>query len=137
MKHMRKHNPDPLTVAATVAAQQAQGLTPGGGGGRGRGRGRGRGGGTGGGGAGRAGQLQTNPNNTNQNPNAGPPSSYQPPQQPTDAVVPCPFDLHQYKTVAASEIQYKPVTVADLPVAHKDLCLTVSTSAIQVEHMNS
>uniref|UniRef100_A0A3B4YG76 Zinc finger protein 384 a n=1 Tax=Seriola lalandi dorsalis TaxID=1841481 RepID=A0A3B4YG76_SERLL len=79
----------------------------------------------------------TNPNNTNQNPNAGPPGSYQPPQQPTEAVVPCPFDLHQYKTVAASEIQYKPVSVADLPVVHKDLCLTVSTSAIQVEHMNS
>ncbi|XP_039977573.1 zinc finger protein 384a isoform X3 [Xiphias gladius] len=134
MKHMRKHNPDPLTVAATVAAQQAQGLTPGGGGGRGRGRGRGRGGG-----AGRAGQLQsqTNPNNTNQNPNQGPPGSYQPPQHPTESVVPCPFDLHQYKTVAASEIQYKPVSVADLPVVHKDLCLTVSTSAIQVEHMNS
>lgn len=129
---MRKHNPDPLTVAATVAAQQAQGLTPGGGGGRGRGRGRGRGSG-----AGRAGQLQNNPNNTNQNPNPGPPGSYQPPQQPTDSVVPCPFDLHQYKTVSASEIQYKPVTVADLPVTHKDLCLTVSTSAIQVEHMNS
>uniref|UniRef100_A0A8C9XC16 Zinc finger protein 384 a n=1 Tax=Sander lucioperca TaxID=283035 RepID=A0A8C9XC16_SANLU len=109
MKHMRKHNPDPLTVAATVAAQQAQGLTPGGGRGRGRGRGRG-------------------------NPNPGPPGSY---QQPTEAVVQCPFDLHQYKTVSAGEIQYKPVTVADLPVAHKDLCLTVSTSAIQVEHMNS
>lgn len=123
---MRKHNPDPLTVAATVAAQQAQGLTPGGGG-RGRGRGRGRG-------SARAGQLQNNPNNTHQNPNAGPPGSY---QQPTDSVVPCPFDLHQYKTVSASEIQYKPVTVADLPVTHKDLCLTVSTSAIQVEHMNS
>ncbi|XP_042291955.1 zinc finger protein 384a isoform X7 [Thunnus albacares] len=136
MKHMRKHNPDPLTVAATVAAQQAQGLTPGGGGGRGRGRGRGRGGGAAGG---RAGQLQSqaNPNNPNQNPNPGPPGSYQQPQQPTEAVVQCPFDLHQYKTVAASEIQYKPVTVADLPVAHKDLCLTVSTSAIQVEHMNS
>ncbi|XP_049458374.1 zinc finger protein 384a isoform X6 [Epinephelus fuscoguttatus] len=128
MKHMRKHNPDPLTVAATVAAQQAQGLTPGGGRGRGRGRGRG----AGGGGGGRAGQLQSqnNPNNT-QNPNPGPPGSYQPTQQPTEAVVPCPFDLHQYKTVSASEIQYKPVTVADLPVAHKDLCLTVSTSAIQ------
>lgn len=127
MKHMRKHNPDPLTVAATVAAQQAQGLTPG----RGRGRGRGRGGGA------RAAQLQSQANNANQNPNAGPPGSYQPQQQPTEAVVPCPFDLHQYKTVAASEIQYKPVSVADLPVVHKDLCLTVSTSAIQVEHMNS
>lgn len=128
MKHMRKHNPDPLTVAATVAAQQAQGLTPG----RGRGRGRGRGGGA----AARAAQLQSQ-SNANQNPNAGPPGSYQPQQQPTEAVVPCPFDLHQYKTVAASEIQYKPVSVADLPVVHKDLCLTVSTSAIQVEHMNS
>ncbi|XP_077936848.1 zinc finger protein 384a isoform X9 [Gasterosteus aculeatus] len=121
MKHMRKHNPDPLTVAATVAARQAQGLTAG----RGRGRGRGRG-------AGRAGQLQ---NQTNQNPGA--PGSYQQNQQPSQAMVQCPFDLHQYKTVSASEIQYKPVSVADLPVVHKDLCLTVSTSAIQVEHMNS
>ncbi|KAL6099357.1 znf384 [Pungitius sinensis] len=121
MKHMRKHNPDPLTVAATVAARQAQGLTPG----RGRGRGRGRG-------AGRAGQLQ---NQINQNPGA--PGSYQQNQQPSQAMVQCPFDLHQYKTVSASEIQYKPVSVADLPVVHKDLCLTVSTSAIQVEHMNS
>lgn len=134
MKHMRKHNPDPLTVAATVAAQQAQGLTPGG-----RGRGRGRGRGAGGAGGDRASQLQsqTNPNNATQNPNPGPPGSYQSHQQPTEAVVSCPFDLHQYKTVSASEIQYKPVTVADLPVTHKDLCLTVSTSAIQVEHMNS
>ncbi|KAM9385064.1 zinc finger protein 384a isoform 3-T3 [Pholidichthys leucotaenia] len=131
MKHMRKHNPDPLTVAATVAAQQAQGLTPGSSRGRGRGRGRG--------GVGRGSQLQNqnNPANTNQNPTPGAPGGYQPPQQPTDSVVPCPFDLHQYKTVAASEIQYKPVTVGDLPVTHKDLCLTVSTSAIQVEHMNS
>ncbi|KAM4550772.1 zinc finger protein 384a isoform 7-T8 [Fundulus diaphanus] len=130
MKHMRKHNPDPLTVAATVAAQQAQGLTPGGG--RGRGRGRGRGGG-------RGSQLQNqnNPNNSNQNQNPGPPGSYQQTQQPSEGVVPCPFDLHQYKTVSASEIQYKPVSVGELPVTHKDLCLTVSTSAIQVEHMNS
>ncbi|XP_036001733.1 zinc finger protein 384a isoform X5 [Fundulus heteroclitus] len=128
MKHMRKHNPDPLTVAATVAAQQAQGLTPG----RGRGRGRGRGGG-------RGSQLQNqnNPNNSNQNQNPGPPGSYQQSQQPSEGVVPCPFDLHQYKTVSANEIQYKPVSVGELPVTHKDLCLTVSTSAIQVEHMNS
>ncbi|XP_056154131.1 zinc finger protein 384a isoform X1 [Lampris incognitus] len=132
MKHMRKHNPDPLTVAAAVAAQQAQGHTPGGG--RGRGRGRGRGGGAGGV-AGRATQVPNQPNPNN--PNSGPPGSYQPPQQPTEAVVPCPFDLHQYKTVATGEIQYKPASVADLSVAHKDLCLTVSTSAIQVEHMNS
>lgn len=128
MKHMRKHNPDPLTVAATLAAQQAQGLTPGGGRGRGRGRGTG--------GAGRVDQLHSqNPNS--QNPNPGAPGIYEQSQQPPEAVVQCPFDLHQYKTVSASEIQYKPVSVADLPVAHKDLCLTVSTSAIQVEHMNS
>nr|XP_033950258.1 zinc finger protein 384a isoform X4 [Pseudochaenichthys georgianus] len=128
MKHMRKHNPDPLTVAATLAAQQAQGLTPGGGRGRGRGRGTG--------GAGRVDQLHSqNPNS--QNPNPGAPGIYQQSQQPPEAVVQCPFDLQQYKTVSASEIQYKPVSVADLPVAHKDLCLTVSTSAIQVEHMNS
>ncbi|XP_061903396.1 zinc finger protein 384a isoform X2 [Entelurus aequoreus] len=114
MKHMRKHNPDTLTAAA----QQT-------GSGRGRGRGRGRGGGARGG-------LQANPNNSGQNP--GPPGSY---LQAAEAVIPCPFDLHQYKTVSASEIQYKPVTVADLPATHKDLCLTVSTSAIQVEHMNS
>lgn len=68
------------------------------------------------------------PNQANPNPLPG---SY----QQTEGVS-CPFDLHQYKTVSAGEIQYKPVSVAEL-VAHKDLCLTVSTSAIQVEHMNS
>ncbi|XP_016086484.1 zinc finger protein 384-like [Sinocyclocheilus grahami] len=122
MKHMRKHNPDPLTVAAAVAAQQAQqGQNPaqplGVGSGRGRGRGRGAGAGT-------AAQAQNQPNPTS-------PTSYS-----VTEGIPCPFDLHQYKTVSAGEIQYKPVTVADL-TAHKDLCLTVSTSAIQVEHMNS
>ncbi|XP_054619478.1 zinc finger protein 384a isoform X5 [Dunckerocampus dactyliophorus] len=121
MKHMRKHNPD----TPTTAAQQALGLGSAGGGRGGRGRGRGRG---------RGGPLQGQVNPSNQNPNPLPPGSY---QQAAEAVIPCPFDLHQYKTVAASEIQYKPVTVADLPVTHKDLCLTVSTSAIQVEHMNS
>ncbi|XP_061753253.1 zinc finger protein 384a isoform X4 [Nerophis ophidion] len=114
MKHMRKHNPDTLTAEAQRTGS-----------GRGRGRGRGRGGGTRGG-------LQANPNNGGQNP--GPPGSY---LQAAEAVIPCPFDLHQYKTVSASELQYKPVSVADLPATHKDLCLTVSTSAIQVEHMNS
>uniref|UniRef100_A0A8C1B5D1 Zinc finger protein 384 a n=1 Tax=Cyprinus carpio carpio TaxID=630221 RepID=A0A8C1B5D1_CYPCA len=122
MKHMRKHNPDPLTVAAAVAAQQAQqGQNPaqssGAGSGRGRGRGRGAGAGT-------AAQAQNQPNPTL-------PTSYS-----VTEGIPCPFDLHQYKTVSAGEIQYKPVTVADL-TGHKDLCLTVSTSAIQVEHMNS
>ncbi|XP_031644427.1 zinc finger protein 384 isoform X6 [Oncorhynchus kisutch] len=128
MKHMRKHNPDPLTVAAAIAAQQAQGHTPGGGG-RGRGRGRGGGGANSVGGPGGAGQ---NPGqNQSQNPNNPQQGSY-----PQTEGVPCSFDLHQYKTVSAGEIQYKPVSVADLS-AHKDLCLTVSTSAIQVEHMNS
>ncbi|KAG5856247.1 hypothetical protein ANANG_G00006020 [Anguilla anguilla] len=61
----------------------------------------------------------------------GNPGSY-----PQAEGVPCTFDLHQYKTVSAGDIQYKPVSVADL-AAHKDLCLTVSTSAIQVEHLNS
>ncbi|XP_048848864.1 zinc finger protein 384-like isoform X5 [Brienomyrus brachyistius] len=127
MKHMRKHNPDPLTVAAAVAAQQAQqppnqSQAPGGGGqGRGEG-GAGAGGGAGSGGGASQGQNQGNPNT---------PRSY-----PQAEGVPCPFDLHQYKTVSAGEIQYKPVSVADLAV-HKDLCLTVSTSAIQVEHLNS
>ncbi|XP_016092304.1 zinc finger protein 384-like [Sinocyclocheilus grahami] len=118
MKHMRKHNPDPLTVAAAVAAQQGHNPAQASGGGSGRGRGRGRGGGA------AAAQAQNQPN-------PAPPTSYS-----VTEGIPCPFDLHQYKTVSAGEIQYKPVTVADL-TAHKDLCLTVSTSAIQVEHMNS
>lgn len=125
MKHMRKHNPDPLTVAAAVAAQQAQqGQNPGqpSGGGSGRGRGRGRGGGATGPVTAAQAQNQPNPN---------PPTSYS-----VTEGIPCPFDLHQYKTVSAGEIQYKAASVADL-AAHKDLCLTVSTSAIQVEHMNS
>ncbi len=120
MKHMRKHNPDPLTVAAAVAAQQGQNPAQPSGGGSGRGRGRGRGAGAASAGA----QAQNQPNHN-------PPTSY----SVTEGIS-CPFDLHQYKTVSAGEIQYKPVTVADL-TAHKDLCLTVSTSAIQVEHMNS
>ncbi|XP_051991686.1 zinc finger protein 384a isoform X1 [Xyrauchen texanus] len=127
MKHMRKHNPDPLAVAAAVAAQQAQqGQNPAQplGGGTGRGRGRGRGAGAAPTGAGTVSQAQNQPNPST-------PTSY-----PVTVGMSCPFDLHQYKTVSAGEIQYKPVSVADL-VAHKDLCLTVSTSAIQVEHMNS
>ncbi|KAG9355775.1 hypothetical protein JZ751_000616 [Albula glossodonta] len=122
MKHMRKHNPDPLTVAAAVAAQQAQQQQNQGGGGGPQGRGERGEGGAGGGGGSSQGQNQGNPNTT---------ASY-----PQTEGVPCPFELHQYKTVSAGEIQYKPVSVADL-AAHKDLCLTVSTSAIQVEHLNS
>uniref|UniRef100_A0AAY4CQN3 C2H2-type domain-containing protein n=1 Tax=Denticeps clupeoides TaxID=299321 RepID=A0AAY4CQN3_9TELE len=126
MKHMRKHNPDPLTVAAAVAAQQAQGHTPssGGGGSRPRPRSGRTAAAAAAAAAGAAAQNQNQPNPST-------PGSY-----PTSEGVPCPFDLHQYKTVSAGEIQYKPVSVADLS-AHKDLCLTVSTSAIQVEHMNS
>ncbi|XP_061092210.1 zinc finger protein 384b isoform X3 [Conger conger] len=120
MKHMRKHNPDPLTAATVVAAQQqaqqqqsqAQGAGGPGRGERGEGRAAGAGGASGGGQGGH-----------------GNPGSY-------PEGVPCTFDLHQYKTVSAGDIQYKPVSVADL-AAHKDLCLTVSTSAIQVEHLNS
>lgn len=58
-------------------------------------------------------------------------SNYQPPEG-----VPCSFDMHQYKTVAASDIQYKPVNMSGMS-SHKDLCLTVSASTIQVEHLNS
>ncbi|CAL9705526.1 unnamed protein product [Knipowitschia caucasica] len=50
--------------------------------------------------------------------------------------VPCAFDMQQFKTVAASDIQYKPQNVSEI-TAHKDLCLTVSASTIQVEHLNS
>ncbi|RXM97279.1 Zinc finger protein 384 [Acipenser ruthenus] len=50
----------------------------------------------------------------------------------------CPFDLHQYKPVSSTELQYKPVQNQSDHQQHKDLCLTVSTSAIQVvEHLNS
>uniref|UniRef100_A0A8B9HJA3 Si:ch211-154o6.2 n=1 Tax=Astyanax mexicanus TaxID=7994 RepID=A0A8B9HJA3_ASTMX len=56
---------------------------------------------------------------------------------PPPNAVPCVFDLHQYKPVTAQNIQYKTVSVADLS-PHKDLCITVETSAIQVEqHLNS
>ncbi|XP_077576183.1 zinc finger protein 384b isoform X2 [Stigmatopora nigra] len=48
----------------------------------------------------------------------------------------CSFDMHQYKTVSTGDIQYKPVSVADIS-SHKDLCLTVSSSSVQVEHLNS
>ncbi|XP_048880996.1 zinc finger protein 384b isoform X1 [Brienomyrus brachyistius] len=124
MKHMRKHNPDPLSAAAVVSAQQSQ-QQPQGGGGQSRGE-RGESGvGVAGSNTGAGGGQAQNQGNHNT------PSSY-----PQADVVPCPFDLHQYKTVSAGDIQYKPVSVAEL-TAHKDLCLTVSTSTIQVEHLNS
>ncbi|RVE66807.1 hypothetical protein OJAV_G00111060 [Oryzias javanicus] len=134
MKHMRNTNPDPLTVAATVALSRpkaspreaAAGVEAVVEGGRRLVEAE-------------ASQLQnqSNPNNSNQNPNPGPPGSYQSSQQPSEAVVQCPFDLHQYKQWQPMKSQYKTSHCADLPVTHKDLCLTVSTSAIQVEHMNS
>ncbi|XP_050987795.1 zinc finger protein 384b isoform X2 [Labeo rohita] len=50
--------------------------------------------------------------------------------------VPCIFDLNQYKPVPSAEVQYKTVSVSDIS-PHKDLCITVEASAIQVEHLNS
>ncbi|XP_051574462.1 zinc finger protein 384b isoform X2 [Myxocyprinus asiaticus] len=52
------------------------------------------------------------------------------------AVVPCVFDLNQYKPVTSADVQYKTVNVSDIS-PHKDLCITVEASAIQVEHLNS
>ncbi|XP_018594842.1 zinc finger protein 384-like isoform X1 [Scleropages formosus] len=126
MKHMTKHNPDPLTLAAVVAAQQAQQQQPNQGS-RGRGHKQGK---SGGGARGMAGSGAGASNGQKQG-NQNTPGGY----SQADGV-PCHFDLHQYKTVSAGEIQYKPISVTDLAV-HKDLCLTVSTSTIEVEHLNS
>ncbi|XP_010883532.2 zinc finger protein 384b isoform X5 [Esox lucius] len=125
VKHMQKHNPDPLTAAAVAAArqtQQNQNQNQNQGGSQGRGEGNDIGAGRIGGGGQGGGQGQ------NQVQNQG---SYS-----QTETVSCPFDLHQYKTVSAGDIQFKTVSVADL-AAHKDLCLTVATSTIQVEHLNS
>lgn len=125
VKHMEKHNPDQLTAsagAASQSAQQNQGQAQSQAGIQSRvesadGRSNRPGGAAGGGaGGGQQGQSQGN--------------------YPQTETMLCPFDLHQYKTVSASDIQYKPVTVADI-TSHKDLCLTVSASTIQVEHLNS
>lgn len=122
---MEKHNPDQLTAPAVVAAQTAQqnqNRSQGQAGAQSQvesadgGSSRPGGAGSGGAGGGQQGQSQ---------------SSY-----PQTENISCPFDLHQYKTVSASDIQYKPVSVADI-TSHKDLCLTVSASTIQVEHLNS
>lgn len=51
-------------------------------------------------------------------------------------VVPCVFDLNPYKSVTSADVQYKTVSVSDIS-AHKDLCITVEASAIQVAHLNS
>ncbi|XP_016123255.1 zinc finger protein 384-like isoform X3 [Sinocyclocheilus grahami] len=50
--------------------------------------------------------------------------------------LPCIFDLNQYKPVPSADVQYKTVSVSDIS-PHKDLCITVEASAIQVEHLNS
>lgn len=126
MKHMQKHNSDPLTAAAVAAAQhsqqnqQNQSHTQNQGGSHGQGRGEVTDSG--------ADRAEGHGQGQNQGQNQG---SYS--QAETAS---CPFDLHQYKTVAAGDIQFKTVSVADL-VTHKDLCLTVATSTIQVEHLNS
>ncbi|XP_041843073.1 zinc finger protein 384b isoform X1 [Melanotaenia boesemani] len=120
VKHMEKHNPDHLTAPPVVAAQQNQSQALGQAGAQSRREsadgGSSRSGGAGSGAAGGRQQGQSN--------------------YPQAETIPCPFDLHQYKTVSASDIQYKPVSVADI-TSHKDLCLTVSAPTIQVEHLNS
>ncbi|KAK2910071.1 zinc finger protein 384b isoform X2 [Channa argus] len=127
VKHMEKHNPDQLTAPAGVAAQAAQqnqnhSHAQGQAGAQSRVEsadgGSSRPGGAGSRGADRSQQGQSQSN------------------YPPTETISCPFDLHQYKTVSASDIQYKPVSVADI-TSHKDLCLTVSASTIQVEHLNS
>ncbi|KAM4581108.1 zinc finger protein 384b isoform 4-T9 [Odontesthes bonariensis] len=120
VKHMEKHNPDQLNAPAGVAgqpAQQNQSQAQGQAGAQNRGE-------SADGGSSRAGSGAAGVGQQGQ-------SNY-----PQTETIPCPFDLHQYKTVSASDIQYKPVSVADI-TSHKDHCLTVSASTIQVEHLNS
>ncbi|XP_017270888.1 zinc finger protein 384b isoform X2 [Kryptolebias marmoratus] len=120
VKHMEKHNPDQLTAPALVASQppqphqsQAQGQA------QNRVE-------SADGGSSRAGSGATRGGQQGQSQ-----SSYL-----QTETMPCPFDLHHYKTVSAGDIEYKPVSVADI-TSHKDLCITVSASTIQVEHLNS
>ncbi|XP_036450503.1 zinc finger protein 384b isoform X5 [Colossoma macropomum] len=107
MKHMHKHSPD-LVPTPPAAAQRSHSPGQAGAGGGPEG--------------GPAGGAQNRPERTD---------AYPPPEG-----VPCVFDLHQYKPVGPPDIQYKTVSVADIS-PHKDLCTTVETSAIQVEHLNS
>uniref|UniRef100_A0A672M622 Zinc finger protein 384-like n=1 Tax=Sinocyclocheilus grahami TaxID=75366 RepID=A0A672M622_SINGR len=51
-------------------------------------------------------------------------------------IQPCIFDLNQYKSVPSADVQYKTVCISDIS-PHKDLCITVEASAIQVGHLNS
>ncbi|XP_053737188.1 zinc finger protein 384b isoform X2 [Synchiropus splendidus] len=112
LKHIEKHNPDQMTAAAIKREQrnqQSQNSSQVG--------------------------AQSRVEGTDGVPSRGEGGQNQGSYSQTDSIS-CPFDLHQYKTVSASDIQYKPVPVSDI-TSHKDLCLTVSASTIQVEHLNS
>lgn len=119
VKHMEKHNPDQLTAPAVVATNPHQSQAQGRAGAQSRVASADGGSGRAGSGAARGGQQGQSQ------------SSY-----PQTETMPCHFDLHHYKTVSAGDIEYKPVSVADI-TSHKDLCITVSASTIQVEHLNS
>lgn len=109
MKHMHKHSSD-LVPTPPVPALAQQCPSPG------------QAGGGGGAEGAPAGGVQGRPERTD---------VYAQPEG-----VPCVFDLHQYKPVIAQDIQYKTVSMSDIS-PHKDLCITVETSAIQVQHLNS
>ncbi|XP_051921081.1 zinc finger protein 362-like isoform X4 [Hippocampus zosterae] len=110
VKHMEKHGQEQLNASDAVAAQQSQSQAA-------RAQ------------SGARGQAESSEGATSRAGHGQ--GGYGQPD-----AMPCPFDLHQYKTVSAGDIQYKPVGVSDIP-SHKDLCLTVSSSSIQVEHLNS
>ncbi|XP_062848824.1 zinc finger protein 384b isoform X2 [Trichomycterus rosablanca] len=115
IKHMRKHSPDLVPTPPSLAQQSHSPVQSGALGGNPTG-----GGGNAGGGA--DGPTASRPDRT---------SAY-----PQQEGAPCVFDLQQYKAVTAPGIQYKTVSMADLS-SHKDLCITVEASAIQVDHLNS
>lgn len=120
---MEKHNPEQLTAPAGMAGQAAQQKRnqrqgPAGAQNQVENGGSSRTAGAGDGAVGRNQQGQSQRN------------------YPQTETISCPFDLHQYKTVSASDIHYKPVAVENI-TSSKDLYLTVSTSTIQVEHLNS
>ncbi|XP_029928884.1 zinc finger protein 384b isoform X2 [Myripristis murdjan] len=125
VKHMQKHNPDHLTASAVVAAQQAQ-QNQNQSQAQGQGSAQRRVESTDGGSARPGGAVS-----------GGGQQGHSQGSYPQTEGVPCPFDLHQYKTVSASDIQYKPANVSGITAHHKDLCLAVATSTIQVEHLNS
>lgn len=128
VKHMEKHNPEQLTAPAVMAGQAAQ---------QKRNQSQGP--------AGAQTQVESaNSGGSSQSAGAGNGAMGRNQQGQTQSqrnypqaeTISCPFDLHQYKTVSASDIHYKPVAVENI-TSSKDLYLTVSTSTIQVEHLNS